>query len=94
MAPVGATVNNYPGTVTFTWPELNPPRDPVLSTWPVTSNQATAIASNGCGQSLTGLVTITMEVLPTKAVALPGDRRRLLAADGDHARQPDHRAKR
>lgn len=69
MASIGATVNNYPGTVTFTWPELGL-TGPGPFNVAVTGNQSyTVIASNGCGQSLSGLVTITMEVPPT--VTLP-----------------------
>jgi PKD repeat protein len=68
-ASIGAAVNNYPGTVTFTWTELGV-TGPGPFNVAVTGNQTyTVIASNGCGQTLTSTVIITLEVPPT--ITLP-----------------------
>lgn len=64
IASIGATVNNYPGAVALVWPGLGA-TGPGPHAVPVTGDMTyTVVLTNYCGQSLTGAVTIDLEVPP------------------------------
>jgi gliding motility-associated-like protein len=68
-ATVSATLNNYPGNYTITWPQLNATGNGPF-TVPVNANQTLdVIVTDQCGNMLTGSVQLILDVPPT--ITLP-----------------------
>ncbi len=69
MASIGAVVNNYPGAVTFTWPELGLTGEGPFNVAVTGDMTYTVIASNSCGQSISDTLAVDLEVPPV--ITLP-----------------------
>ncbi|MBK9194215.1 MAG: PKD domain-containing protein [Flavobacteriales bacterium] len=68
-ATVSATLNNYPGNYTITWPQLNATGNGPF-TVPVNANQTLdVIVTDQCGNMLNGSVQLILDVPPT--ITLP-----------------------